>query len=222
MGTPVLILGDSGAGKSYSLRNFTPDEVILLQCIPKMLPFRATGWKLNGKELPDGSVQRGNIIRFDAWDAVLDSINRMVLSKTRRVLVIDDFQVVMQHENMMRAYQTGYQKFTEMADHVWQIIMAATRLPDDFRVYFPAHTEESDGKIRMKTTGKMLNEKLTPEGYFSIVLRAIKKDGKHVFLIKGDDNDTAKAPPDLFPGLTEMDNDLKAVDVAITEFMTEL
>ncbi|HBZ6190253.1 AAA family ATPase [Klebsiella aerogenes] len=222
MGTPVLILGDSGAGKSYSLRNFTPDEVILLQCIPKMLPFRATGWKLNGKELPDGSVQRGNIIRFDAWDAVLDSINRMVLSKTRRVLVIDDFQVVMQHENMMRAYQTGYQKFTEMADHVWQIIMAATRLPDDFRVYFLAHTEESDGKIRMKTTGKMLNEKLTPEGYFSIVLRAIKKDGKHVFLIKGDDNDTAKAPPDLFPGLTEMDNDLKSVDVAITEFMTEL
>lgn len=222
MGTPVLILGDSGAGKSYSLRNFTPDEVILLQCIPKMLPFRATGWKLNGKELPDGSVQRGNIIRFDAWDAVLDSINRMVLSKTRRVLVIDDFQVVMQHENMMRAYQTGYQKFTEMADHVWQIIMAATRLPDDFRVYFLAHTEESDGKIRMKTTGKMLNEKLTPEGYFSIVLRAIKKDGKHVFLIKGDDNDTAKAPPDLFPGLNEMDNDLKAVDVAITEFMTEL
>lgn len=222
MGTPVLILGDSGAGKSYSLRNFTPDEVILLQCIPKMLPYRATGWRLNGKELPDGSVQRGNIIRFDAWDAVLDSINRMVLSKTRRVLVIDDFQVVMQHENMMRAYQTGYQKFTEMADHVWQIIMAATRLPDDFRVYFLAHTEESDGKIRMKTTGKMLNEKLTPEGYFSIVLRAIKKDGKHVFLIKGDDNDTAKAPPDLFPGLTEMDNDLKAVDVAITEFMTEL
>lgn len=222
MGTPVLILGDSGAGKSYSLRNFTPDEVILLQCIPKMLPFRATGWKLNGKELPDGSVQRGNIIRFDAWDAVLDSINRMVLSKNRRVLVIDDFQVVMQHENMMRAYQTGYQKYTEMADHVWQIIMAATRLPDDFRVYFLAHTEESDGKIRMKTTGKMLNEKLTPEGYFSIVLRAIKKDGKHVFLIKGDDNDTAKAPPDLFPGLTEMDNDLKAVDVAITEFMTEL
>ncbi|HCT2143254.1 TPA: AAA family ATPase [Raoultella ornithinolytica] len=222
MGTPVLILGDSGAGKSYSLRYFTPEEVILLQCIPKMLPFRATGWKLNGKELPDGSVQRGNIIRFDAWDAVLDSINRMVLSKNRRVLVIDDFQVVMQHENMMRAYQTGYQKFTEMADHVWQIIMAATRLPDDFRVYFLAHTEESDGKIRMKTTGKMLNEKLTPEGYFSIVLRAIKKDGKHVFLIKGDDNDTAKAPPDLFPGLTEMDNDLKAVDVAITEFMTEL
>ncbi|EPL7198451.1 AAA domain-containing protein [Raoultella sp. BIGb0138] len=222
MGTPVLILGDSGSGKSYSLRNFTPDEVILLQCIPKMLPYRATGWKLNGKELPDGSVQRGNIIRFDAWDAVLDSINRMVLSKSRRVLVIDDFQVVMQHENMMRAYQTGYQKFTEMADHVWQIIMAATRLPDDFRVYFLAHTEESDGKIRMKTTGKMLNEKLTPEGYFSIVLRAIKKDGKHVFLIKGDDNDTAKAPPDLFPGLTEMDNDLKAVDVAITEFMTEL
>jgi len=127
----------------------------------------------------------------------------------------------MQHENMMRAYQTGYTKFTEMADHVWRIITAATQLPDDVRVYFLAHTEESEGKIRMKTAGKMLNEKLTPEGYFSIVLRAIKKDGKHVFLIKGDDNDTAKAPPDLFPDLSEMDNDLKAVDVAICDFLSD-
>lgn len=222
MGTPVLILGDSGAGKSYSLRNFNPDDVILLQCIPKMLPFKSAGWKLHGKQLPDGSKQRGNVIRSDEWEIVLDTINRMVLSKTRRVLIIDDFQVVMQHENMNRAYQTGYAKFTEMADHIWRIIMATTELPDDFRVYFLAHTEETEGKIRMKTTGKMLNEKLTPEGYFSIVLRAIKKDGKHVFLIKGDDNDTAKAPPDLFPDQTEMDNDLHAVDVAITEFMTEL
>lgn len=222
MGTPVLILGDSGAGKSYSLRNFKPEEMILLQCIPKLLPFRAEGWKLNGKQLPDGTRQRGNVLRADAWDVVLDTIHKMILSKTRRVLVIDDFQVVMQHENMLRAYQTGYQKYTEMADHVWQLITAATQLPDGYRVYFLAHTEESDGKIRMKTTGKMLNEKLTPEGYFSIVLRCVRKDGKHVFLIKGDDNDTAKAPPDLFPGKTEMDNDLKAVDVAITEFMTEL
>lgn len=222
MGTPVLILGDSGSGKSYGLRNFKPEDVVLLQCIPKMLPFKSTGWKLNGKELPDGSIQRGNVLRSDDWETVLDTINRMVLSKTRRVLIIDDFQVVMQHENMKRAYQTGYGKFTEMADHIWQIIMAATHLPDDFRIYFLAHTEEAEGKIRMKTTGKMLNEKLTPEGYFSIVLRAIKKDGKHVFLIKGDDNDTAKAPPDLFPDQTEMENDLKAVDVAITEFMTDL
>lgn len=222
MGTPVLILGDSGAGKSYGLRNFKPEDVVLLQCIPKMLPFKSTGWKLNGKELPDGSIQRGNVLRSDDWETVLDTINRMVLSKTRRVLIIDDFQVVMQHENMKRAYQTGYGKFTEMADHIWQIIMAATHLPDDFRIYFLAHTEEAEGKIRMKTTGKMLNEKLTPEGYFSIVLRAIKKDGKHVFLIKGDDNDTAKAPPDLFPDQAEMENDLKAVDVAITEFMTDL
>ena len=222
MGTPVLILGDSGAGKSYSLRNFNPDDVMLLQCIPKMLPFKSAGWKLHGKLLPDGSKQRGNVIRSDEWEIVLDTINRMVLSKTRRILIIDDFQVVMQHENMNRAYQTGYAKFTEMADHIWRIIMASTELPDDFRVYFLAHTEETEGKIRMKTTGKMLNEKLTPEGYFSIVLRAIKKDGKHVFLIKGDDNDTAKAPPDLFPDQTEMDNDLHAVDVAITEFMTEL
>ena len=116
MGTPVLILGDSGAGKSYSLRNFNPDDVMLLQCIPKMLPFKSAGWKLHGKLLPDGSKQRGNVLRSDNWETVLDTIYRMVQSKTRRVLIIDDFQVVMQHENMNRAYQTGYAKFTE-----WQI-----------------------------------------------------------------------------------------------------
>jgi hypothetical protein len=67
----------------------------------------------------------------------------------------------MQHENMNRAYETGYTKFTEMAEHAWRIIEAATQLPDDFRVYFLAHTEDSEGKVRMKTVGKMLNEKLT-------------------------------------------------------------
>lgn len=222
MGTPVLILGDSGAGKTYSLRNVKPDNTILLQCIPKLLPFKSTGWKLHGKVLADGSRQQGNIFRFDDWNRIGELITRFGTHPTKRVLIIDDFQVVMQHENMMRAYQTGFQKFTEMADHVWQLITAATLLPDDFRVYFLCHTEESDGKVRMKTIGKMLNEKLTPEGYFSIVLRCIKKDGKHVFLIKGDDHDTAKAPPDMFPALSEMDNDLHAVDTAITEFMTDL
>ncbi len=142
MGTPVLILGDSGAGKSYSLRNFNPDDVMLLQCIPKMLPFKSAGWKLHGKLLPDGSKQRGNVLRSDNWETVLDTIYRMVQSKTRRVLIIDDFQVVMQHENMNRAYQTGYAKFTEMADHIWRIIMAATELPDDFRVYFRSHRRD--------------------------------------------------------------------------------
>ena len=99
------------------------------------------------------------------------------------------------------------------------LIIDDFQLPDDFRVYFLAHTEESEGKIRMKTVGKMLNEKLTPEGYFPIVLRIIKRDGKHLFLLKGDDNDTVKCPPDLFgPEVTDMDNDLAAFDNAISEF----
>ncbi|MCV5870320.1 ATP-binding protein, partial [Escherichia coli] len=74
MGTPVLILGDSGAGKSYSPRNFNPDDVMLLQCIPKMLPFKSAGWKLHGKQLADGSKQRGNVLRSDNWETVLDTI----------------------------------------------------------------------------------------------------------------------------------------------------
>ena len=218
MAVMTLILADSGYGKTYSLRNVNPENAILARCIRKALPFRNTGWKLHGKRLADNTVQRGNVVDIRNGRHLLDVI-RNAAQSNRKMLIIDDFQAVMQHENMDRAYETGYTKFTEMAEHAWRIIEAATQLPDDFRVYFLAHTEESEGKIRMKTVGKMLNEKLTPEGYFPIVLRIIKRDGRHLFLLKGDDNDTVKCPPDLFgPEVTDMDNDLAAFDNAISAF----
>ncbi|MFY7306920.1 ATP-binding protein [Enterobacter cloacae complex sp. IR5378] len=218
MAVMTLILADSGYGKTYSIRNVNPENAILARCIRKALPFRNNGWKLHGKRLPDNSIQRGNVVDIRNGRHLLDVIRNAAMSG-RKILIIDDFQAVMQHENMDRAYETGYTKFTEMAEHAWRIIEAATQLPDDFRVYFLAHTEDSEGKIRMKTVGKMLNEKLTPEGYFPIVLRIIKRDGKHLFLLKGDDNDTVKCPPDLFgPEVTDMDNDLAAFDNAISEF----
>lgn len=219
MAMMTLILADSGFGKTYSLRNVNPENAILARCIRKALPFKNNGgWKLHGKRLPDNSIQRGNVIDIRDGRHLFNVIKNMANSG-RRMLIIDDFQAVMQHENMNRAYETGYTKFTEMAEHAWRIIEAATQLPDDFRVYFLAHTEDSEGKVRMKTVGKMLNEKLTPEGYFPIVLRIIKRDGRHLFLLKGDDNDTVKCPPDLLgDGVTEMDNDLAKFDAAITEF----
>ncbi len=217
----TLILADSGYGKTFSLRNVMPETsgALLCRCIRKALPFpNKHGWKLHGKRMPDNSIQTGNVLDIRDGLHLMQVIQRAAQSG-RRMLIIDDFQVIMQHENMIRAYETGYQKFTEMAEHAWRIIEAATQLPDDFRVYFLAHTEESEGKVRMKTVGKMLNEKLTPEGYFPIVLRIIKRDGRHLFLLKGDDNDTVKCPPDLIGvGVTEMDNDLAAFDAAITEF----
>lgn len=223
MAKAVLVLGDSGAGKTFSLRSIDPDKAFLIQCINKMLPFEHGGkWKLHNKELPDGSRQRGNVVREDHWAGVLELLQLMARGN-RKVIIVDDFQVVMQHENMARAYQTGYQKFTEMADHIWQIITAATNLPEDVRVYFLAHTELDGDKVRMKTCGKMLNEKLTPEGYFSTVLRCVKKDGKHVFLVKGDDNDTVKAPPDLFGmDVTEIENNLALVDDRLAAFNADL
>lgn len=220
MAMMTLILADSGYGKTYSLRNVKPEETgaLLCRCIRKALPFRnENGWKLHGKRLSNGQIQTGNVIDVRDGLHLLGIIQRAATSG-RRMIIIDDFQVIMQHENMNRAYELGYQKFTEMAEHTWRLIEAATQLPDDFRVYFLAHTEESEGKIRMKTVGKMLNEKLTPEGYFPIVLRIIKRDGRHLFLLKGTDTDTVKCPPDMFPGVTEMDNDLAAFDAAITQF----
>ncbi|EHK8991121.1 ATP-binding protein [Escherichia coli] len=216
----TLVLADSGAGKTYSLRNMDPENTLLARCINKALPFRPTGWKRHGK-IVDGQPQRGNVVDIRDARHLFEVVTAMV-RQNRRVLVIDDFQAIMQHENINRAYETGYTKFTEMAEHTYRIIEAATQLPDDFRIYFLAHTEDVEGKVRMKTVGKMLNEKLTPEGYFPVVLRIIKRDGRHLFLVKGDDNDTVKCPPDLLGAtVTEIDNDLAVVDKAISELMTD-
>jgi hypothetical protein len=146
MAMMTLILADSGFGKTYSLRNVNPENAILARCIRKALPFKNNGgWKLHGKRLPDNSIQRGNVIDIRDGRHLFNVIQNMANSG-RRMLIIDDFQAVMQHENMNRAYETGYTKFTEMAEHAWRIIEAATQLPDDFRVYFLAHTEDSEGK----------------------------------------------------------------------------
>jgi hypothetical protein len=90
-------------------------------------------------------------------------------------------------------------------------------MPADCIVYFLHHTEEIDGRLKAKTIGKMLNEKLTVEGLFSIVLMAKNIDGRHVFLTRSDGRDTVKTPMEMFTE-PEIDNDLKAVDSAIREY----
>nr|WP_228154900.1 ATP-binding protein [Klebsiella aerogenes] len=180
MGTPVLILGDSGAGKSYSLRNFTPDEVIYCnafrRCCHSALPAGSSTGKSCRMALCSVETSSGLMPGMRCWTPLTAWCFRR--QDAYWLSTIPGRHAARKHDARI---PDRVSEVTEMADHVWQIIMAATRLPDDFRVYFLAHTEESDGKIRMKTTGKMLNEKLTPEGYFSIVLRAIKKDGNTFF-----------------------------------------
>ncbi len=199
MGIPVLILGESGSGKSASLRNFKPDEYLLLNVAGKPLPFR-------GK--PEYVLNNPDYLKM----------SKALTNSPCKTIVIDDSQYLMAFEFFNHAKETGYQKFTDIALNFKNLIDVVRKFtPDDTIVYFLHHIETTnEGKVKAKTIGKMLDEKLTIEGLFSVVLMC-KTDGKrHYFETQSDGNSTAKSPMGMFE--LEIDNDLKFVDQTIREY----
>lgn len=132
--------------------------------------------------------------------------------------VIDDANYLMTFESFSKVNETGYKKFTDMAVNFYNIIQYVIRnTPDDCIVYFMMHTERSeDGHIKAKTVGKMLDNQLTLEGLFSIVLYCKVENGKHIFVTQSDGLTTAKSPMGMFD--MEIDNDLKFVDDEIRKY----
>lgn len=200
MGIPVLILGESGSGKSTSLRNFEQDEVFVLNVAKKPLPFRK---KLMTKNTKDTSEIRAAV------------------SKTGcNCYVIDDSQYLMAFELFDKAKEIGYGKFTDIAIHFKNVIdTVMNNTPDDTLVYFLHHTElnGNTGKIKAKTVGQMLDNQLTVEGLFSIVLLARTDGKKHWFETQSDGFTPCKTPMEMFDTI-EIDNDLKSVDDHIREY----
>lgn len=198
MGIPVLILGESGTGKSASLRNFTSEELSLVNVDAKPLPFQAKFQKVLNI---DNAVQIQN-----------------ALTKTKsKVIAIDDAQYIMANEFMRRTKERGFEKFSEIGCNFWNLIESVKRLPIDTIVYFLMHVEEtSSGTIKAKTIGKMIDEKITLEGKFTIVLRTQVEDGRYSFRTQNNGYDTVKSPMGMFDCV--IDNDLKAVDTRIREY----
>lgn len=209
MSIATLILGESGTGKSTSLRYLNPAKTLLIQAIHKPLPFRSTNWKFFSKEHPDGNI------------FISDNVGKIcsVMAKTARdIIVIDDYQYIMANEFMRRASEKGYDKFTDIGKNAWEIFNLATLLPPNKRVYILAHTETDNfGKTKIKTIGKMLDEKITLEGMVTICLRTQVSDGNYTFTTQNNGSDTVKSPIGLFEQ-HEIPNDLKFVDDQICEY----
>lgn len=201
MAIPVMILGESGTGKSASLRNFKAEEVAIIDVSGKPLPFR--------NKLP--------VLKTDKYE----TITRAMLARPNiPAFVVDDAQYLMANEFMRRSDERGYDKFTEIAKNFWSLIQetVSQRMPEKQIVYFLMHTDVADdGRIRAKTIGKMLNEKITLEGLFTIVLRTSVTDGVYSFRTVNSGSDTVKAPMGMFDSAL-IDNDLKAVDTIIRDY----
>lgn len=198
MAVLVMIYGQSGTGKSTSLRNFKNEDVAVVNVSGKPLPFR-------------GGIKPYN---SDNYQKIMAAI-----SKTdRKSIVIDDATYLMVNEFMRTAKQTGYQKYTDMAVSFNQLIEFAASLPDDKIVYFMGHSDQADdGREHFKTIGKMLDNYVTVEGRFTIVLKTVVQDGKYMFATQNNGQDTVKSPMGMFDAAL-IDNDLKSVDDAIREY----
>lgn len=209
MSIATLILGESGTGKSTSLRNLDPTKTLLIQSIGKPLPFRAKEWQLITKDNLTGSI-------FICDNA--ETICKAIARTDREIIIIDDYQYIMANEFMRRAKEKGYDKFTDIGERAWAVFNQALNLPMNKRVYILAHTETDPfGKTKIKTIGKMLDEKITLEGMVTICLRTHVNDGQYQFSTQNNGSDTVKSPMGLFE-TQFIDNDLKLVDDKICDY----
>lgn len=194
-----MILGESGSGKSTSMRNFKAGEIGIINVGKKPLPFRS------------------QIKPFNSDD--YSKIVTVMQKATTKSIVIDDCQYLMANEFMRNAKVTGFQKFTDIALNFWSLVqIVIDQLPEDVIVYFLGHIErDANGNEKFKTIGKMLDEKITIEGLFTIVLKTVVSDGKYQFSTQTNGMDTVKSPLGMFDEPL-IENDLKMVDETIRDY----
>ena len=211
MAIPVLVIGRSGSGKTYSLKNFKADEVGVISVEKGRLPFK-TDIKVAKvpKDPTGGEAKDAGTVNAAKYSWIM----RTIRGAKAKAIVIDDSQYLLVNELFDRTYEKGYDKFTSMAQKFRDLIHFVNDLEDEDKiVYFLHHSElDTDGREKVKTIGKMLDEKLTVEGYFDIVLYC----QDHKFFTQANGQSTAKSPEDMFE--LEIPNDLKAVDAAIREY----
>jgi len=225
MAQSVLVIAESGSGKSTSIRNLDPNDTAIINIANKPLPFK--GWKTMYTPL-DKQNPNGNLINVSSGPGVYKAMQH-VSEKMPHIknLVIDDWQYMSSFEYFDKATEKGYDKFTQIAANLAQVAKLPKDLRDDLYVFFLTHSEESTDinghrKVKAKTVGKMIDNALTLEGLFSIVLFGkVRKDddGKlhYGFETQNNGENTCKSPMDMFED-EFIPNDLQYVRDAIHEY----
>ena len=215
MGIPVLIIGPSGSGKTYSIKNLDPDKVGIFLCEKNRLPFRKKFITYKVRNMQKEEEGKVTIYR---QSAVIQTMLRHPKAP-KKIYVIDDSQYIMANEYFDRANEKGYDKFVDIGANFRNLVhLVNNELPDDVIVNFLHHpeTDANTGRMKAKTIGKMLDEKLTLEGCFDIVLHARTDGQAHWFATQSDGTDTAKSPEEMFE--EKIPNDLAFVDKTIREY----
>jgi len=199
MGQGILILGESGTGKSTSVRTLDPSNTGIFNVASKRLPFR--------EKFP-----------YTLDEAGYDQIILEISAGNKPVYVIDDSQYLMAFDMFAHAKEKGFEKFTDIAMNFYAVLRAAQKAPENVIVYFLHHSElDPENRTKAKTIGKMLDDKLNVEGMFPIVLQTTLKDGVYSFITNGLEGSPAKSPMGMFEDKL-IPNDLRLVDTTVREY----
>lgn len=221
----VLIVGDAGSGKSTSASFLPPEETFIINVSAKPLPFR--GWKKKYAEL-NKENPKGNLLNTDSADMIVKTIQYISSDRPEiKYIVIDDSQYVAANEYMRKINEKGFDKFTSIASNIYKIPMATKgkEIRDDLFVFFLSHADSATNAEgveyqRAKTLGKMINNNITYEGLFTIVLftykKLVKNETEYGFITNGDPGSTAKSPMGMFP--KEIPNNLFEVAEGIRKY----
>ena len=194
---PVLLYGKSGSGKTSSFRNYTNEEIAYINILDKPLPFKSD-IKINS---------------LDKYEQIIAGIK----GTKKKTIVIDDAGFLLTNEMFERARETGYTKFTQIAEKFYNLIKEIKKIDGGKVVVISMHEEIEEGQVKLKTAGKMIESNGVIEGNFTVAIRTMCDNGKYVFRLKNTGNDITKTPIGLFTE-EEIENDFKIVDKAIREY----
>ena len=225
MAQEILIIGESGSGKSTSLENLNPEETFIINVAKKPMPFR--GWKKNYRKLSKENVH-GNYIESDNHATIVQTMKHIKDSMPKiKTVVVDDFQYLMANEYMRRANERGFDKFTDIGLHAWEVANAGKNLREDMTFVMIGHAEQSmdlqgNRRLKFKTVGKLVDNVITLEGMFTVVLFTsvgIDPEGNtsYTFITQSDGTTTAKSPRGMFEELN-IPNDIKDVIAKVNEY----
>lgn len=219
MSNAILIIGPSGSGKSTSLRKLDPASTFIISVLDKPLPMR--GYKKNYKALTKDNPT-GNYYITDEWAHIVKLVESISTNRPEiTTLIVDDFNYLMAHEFMERASEKGYDRFNEIAQHAWLVLIEVFNARADLTVFIMAHTDlDGHGKSKCRTVGKMLDDKIDIEGMFTTILHTRQNDDKYLFLTQGNNEFTAKSPMEMFKD-KYIPNDLLEVKTVVESYFKE-
>ena len=223
MANVVMLLGKTGTGKTTSIRTLNPEETIIINVLGKKLPFKGSDGLYNS--------EKKNLFRVEDYQQMINLLQACDKQPHIKNIILDDCIYIMRKEYFKRAKETGYGKYTELAQHFQQIISTCEQIRGDINVFMILHSEDVQSDkttvgYKVSTIGQLIDNQYNPMEVVPMVLySAIKFDekGKPTYgfythaSMEGTIQIPAKTPNEMF---TEdfIPNDLGAVVKAMNEY----